>query len=227
LCEHRLIAKPLAKEVQFFTSHYDRGESWYRAHFPRLQPGQQTFESSPYYLFHPYVPRRVATMLPEAKLLVLLRDPSARAYSHYLHSRHLGIENLSFEDALDAEDARMAEAERLGIESPAGASLHRSFSYKSRGLYAAQLERWLEHVSRNQLMVVKSETYLRDPESVVTDVVTFLGLPEGGVEKKANSNVLATSSGTTLAPSTKQRLIEYFEDDAARLKMMGLDVIWQ
>ena len=226
LSEHRLIAKPLAKEVQFFTSHYGRGEAWYRAHFPYLQPGQLTFESSPYYLFQPYVPRRVATLLPEAKLLVLLREPSARAYSHYLHSRHLGVENLSFEDALDAEDARMAEAERLGIESPAGESLHRSFSYKSRGLYAAQLERWLEHVSREQLMVVKSETYLRDPETVVSDVVTFLGLPKGEVQKRANSNVLASSAGSTLDPSTKQTLTEYFEDDAARLKTM-VDVAWQ
>lgn len=227
LCEHRLIAKPLAKEVQFFTTHYDRGESWYRAHFPYLQPGQQTFESSPYYLFQPYVPRRVATLLPEAKFLVLLREPTARAFSHYLHSRHLGVENLSFEDALDAEDARLAEAERLGIESPEGESLHRSFSYKSRGLYAAQLERWLEHVAPEQLMVVKSEAYLRDPATVVSAVVTWLGLPTVEVQKRANSNVLAASAGSTLAPSTKQRLTEYFQDDAAQLSKMGFDVTWQ
>src|SRR5579885_2674785 len=107
LGQHPQIAPAVIKEVHFFDNNYERGVGWYRTQFPFLieksiakNIGQQNFitgEASPYYLFHPHVPERAAKVVPGAKLIVLLRNPIDRAYSHYYHEVELGHEKLSFE----------------------------------------------------------------------------------------------------------------------------------
>ena len=103
---HPGITGPSWKEVSFFDRHWWRGEFWYRGQFP-LRSGQRLVgEASPSYLFHPLAPERVRSLVPEAKLIALVRDPVDRAYSHYQHEVALGREPLSFEDALAAEAER-------------------------------------------------------------------------------------------------------------------------
>ncbi len=106
------------KGVHFFDTGYGRGMSWYASRFPtrltawyvarRHGVELRTGEASPYYLFHPHVPGRVAEHLPQVKLIALLRDPVGRAYSHYQHEVARGFETLSFEEAIEAEAARLA-----------------------------------------------------------------------------------------------------------------------
>ena len=66
-----------------------------------------TYEASPYYLFHPYVPERVHEFNPNIKLIILLRNPIDRAYSHYQYISKLGLEKLSFEDGIRLESERL------------------------------------------------------------------------------------------------------------------------
>src|SRR5436189_26280 len=101
---HPQVTGPSFKEVSFFDRHYARGERWYRAHLP-VRRRAVVGEASPSYLFHPLAPERVARMLPEARLIALLRNPVDRAFSHYQHEVALGREQLSFEDALAGEFA--------------------------------------------------------------------------------------------------------------------------
>src|SRR5690606_40242338 len=63
---HPQVRPATGKELQYFTLYHGRGQRWYRGHFPRLAPGQVTFEASPYYLFHPSAPRRVAEKIGRA-----------------------------------------------------------------------------------------------------------------------------------------------------------------
>ena len=109
LRKHPSIIGPSWKEVSYFDRHYARGPAWYRGNFPnKLRTrGALVGEASPSYLFHPLGPRRVRELVPEARLVALLRDPVDRALSHYNHERALGREPLSFEDALAAEDDRL------------------------------------------------------------------------------------------------------------------------
>ena len=78
------------KELHFFDEHFAKGVDWYRAFFPLERSRARaraeghdliTGEATPYYLFHPLVPERVATTVPDVRLIVLLRDPIERAYS--------------------------------------------------------------------------------------------------------------------------------------------------
>jgi hypothetical protein len=96
LCQHPAVVKAvLHKGVHYFDMAYDRGPGWYQAHFPLRAVARRatraagaapvTFESSPYYMFHPLAAERIAADLPGVRLLVLTRDPAERAHSAYTH----------------------------------------------------------------------------------------------------------------------------------------------
>src|SRR4029077_8300567 len=137
------------KGVHYFDSNHARGSRWYRSHFrsawARRRAGQITGEASPYYLFHPRAPQLAAAEIPDARLIVLLRDPVERTYSHWSEQKRNGVETLSFEDALAAEPERIAgEAERLLADPDAVSFAYEQQSYALQSEYATSIERWLE-----------------------------------------------------------------------------------
>jgi len=167
LAQHPQVRAPLRKEVQFLSLDWDRGIPWYRRHFPVLEPGQQTFEASPYYLFHPSVPSRAAAAVPEARFIALLREPVARTVSHHRHNQATGVEPMTLERALDLEPARLAG-------DPDGRN-HRLYSYVGRSLYAEQIRRWRAAVG-DRLLVLLSEDFFDAPSRTFAQVLEFLGL---------------------------------------------------
>ena len=202
LAAHPSVRPATGKELQFFSLHHRRGERWYRAHFPVRPPGVRSFEASPYYLFDPDVPARAAAMLPQAKFIALLRDPAERAYSHYLHSKAYGVEPLSFADALDAEPARLATGDHTA---------RRRFSYVARGRYAEQLSRWLDHIPRERLLVVRTE----DLNAHYPQILGFLGLDAMPAPAERHTRRPADSPGLT--PQLRARLDRTFAADQKAL----------
>jgi hypothetical protein len=174
----------LHKGVHYFDTEYGRGQAWYLGHFPtrRLSsPGSApavTGESSPYYMFHPHAPRRIAADLPDARLLVLLRDPVERAYSAHSHELARGYETEPFARALELEPERTAgERERM-LADPAYESHHLQHnSYLARGQYIEQLEHLDELFGRDQVHVIDSDEFFTDPQPVFDGVCDFLDLP--------------------------------------------------
>jgi Sulfotransferase domain len=217
LCAHPQLAPPLGKELQYFTLNHRRSLDWYRGHFPVLGQGQQTFEATPYYLFHPSAPQRVAAALPDTKFVVMLRDPVERAISHYLHTCRVGAEPLSFQGALAAEPERMEQARHLGLDTREGHQIFRLFSYASRGLYAAQLERWLALIPRSRVHIIVSEQFRESPPEVFESLLDFLELDAFTPPSFAQHSRRAPGSSTQVPPAVRERLREHFSDDAARL----------
>jgi len=217
LAAHPQVRPATGKELQFFSLHYGRGERWYRAHFPTTPPGVRSFEASPYYLFHPSVPARVAATLPEARFVALLRDPVERAYSHYLHTRSYGAEPLSFADALDAEEERLARALRSGPETAAAHHALRNHSYLARGRYAEQLDRWFAVLPRERLYVVRSEELAADPAGTYAGILRFLELPPFTPAAFARHTRRVDVGPSQLTPELRARLRAYFAPHNARL----------
>jgi Sulfotransferase domain len=179
LCAHPGVAAPSHKEIHYFDLQSFRSRRWYRSHFPPVASsrGSITGEASPYYLFHPAVPARVAEALPDVRLIALVRDPVARAYSHYQLSVRDGHETLGFDEALRAEPDRLAgEEERLLADGAYRSHAHRHQSYAARGAYAEQLRRWHSHVAPERLLVISSEELFADPAGTAAAVLEFLGL---------------------------------------------------
>lgn len=224
---HPQVRPATGKELQYFTLYYGRGERWYRGHFPRLAPGQVTFEASPYYLFHPSAPQRVAETLPEARFVVLLRDPVERAYSHYRHTRAYGAEPLSFADALAAEERRLAAALRQGPDTREAHAALRNHSYAARGRYAEQLQRWFAHVPRQRIHVIRSEDLYADPAAVYADLLRFLGLDPFTPAAFGRHTRTGGAGPTGLDPSVRAELADYFAPHNARLaELLGWSDPW-
>lgn len=182
LAGHPQVAAPFRKEIKFFDSNYFHGLEWYRAHFPLksgLDGGKITGEASPYYMFHPCAPARICAALPGAKIILLLRNPVDRAFSHYQHMVRVGVESLSFKDALAQEEIRLAgEAEKIAADPRYSTAKHVRYSYKARGYYLAQLQTWYGLYPKEQILVLKSEDLSDQPSSVFRQTLKFLGLPD-------------------------------------------------
>ena len=228
LRRHPAITGPSWKEVSYFDRHYGRGEAWYRGNFPnRVRArGKLVGEASPSYIFHPLGPERVKALVPEARLVALVRHPVDRALSHYHHEVALGREPLRFEDALDAEEDRLrGEEERLAADPSYFSRAWWSHAYKSRGRYAEQLERWLAVFPREQLLILPSEDLGGEPERTHTRVLDFLGAVPHRLDAYPR---VYERQYEAMSPETRERLAAEFEAPNRRLyELLGRDLGWR
>jgi sulfotransferase family protein len=227
LRRHPGITGPSWKEVSYFDRHYARGEAWYRGNFPNRARtrGKLVGEASPSYLFHPLGPERVRALVPEARLIALVRNPVDRALSHYNHEVALGREPLSFEDALAAEEERLeGEEERLRSDPRYFSRAWWSHTYKSRGRYAEQLEHWLAVFPHEQLVIVPSEELLGEPERTHGQVLEFIGAPQHSLPSYPR---VFERDYEQMKPETRVLLVEEFADANRRLyELLGRNLGW-
>lgn len=168
LQQHNEIGRSLLKEVKYFdTNQYGNGWRWYRAHFPIHGV---SIDASTSYLLYKEVAERIARFIPNARIIVLLRDPAERAWSHYRHQVTRGREHRPFEVAI-AADIEAYEREGLPCMDDYDG---RQFSYVRRGLYAEQLTAFRR---RFPVLTLKSEDLFADPQNVVNRVCRFAELP--------------------------------------------------
>ena len=222
------------KEVQYFHRYYEKGDRWYRARFPLASSGAlvrrrtgvapAVGETSPDYLFDPRAPGRVYAFDPEMKLIAVLRDPVERAYSHWRMERRRGREPLSFEDALDREEAELEQELELLLETPGYRDVPFRMSYAARGRYAEQLERWLALFPREQVLVLESEEVTAHPEEAASRIAHFLGVPEWQAERYP---LRGAQGEEAMPPETRERLATTFvEPNRALESMLGRTLGW-
>ncbi|HEY8200286.1 MAG TPA: sulfotransferase domain-containing protein [Actinomycetota bacterium] len=237
LLEHQDVEQTLlgVKGMHYFSSNHQRSWAWYRAHFPTQASRERAKrergfapivgESSPYYMFHPLAPKRIAEHLPEVKLLALLRDPVERAYSAYQHMRYEGLERLpTFEEAVEAEPERLAgEVEKI-LRDPGYESYHhRHHAYVTRGIYADQLETLYSLFPKEQILVLD---FLSDPPTGLQRVLDFLGLPPHKVPVDLGHRHNA-GSYSGMSPEVRERLVELYRSHNQRLyDLLGHDFGW-
>jgi hypothetical protein len=239
LSRHPEIAPSLRKETEYFTINYGLGEAWYRAHFPlslrrRLSRGLgrtiRSFEATPDYLFDPRAPERAAALLPTAPLIVVLRDPVERAYSHYHHNVRLGLEDLSFAEAIAAEEDRLASDLDEMQQDPLHRALnYRRYSYFSRGLYAEQLTRWFERYPRDQFLVLMAEDLFAAPEDTLHQILRYVGASKWSPPEFHNySYTRQSSAGNPEIPDEVRReLYARFESPNHELgELLGTTLSW-
>jgi hypothetical protein len=190
LSDHPAILKAvLHKGVHYFDVDYARGPRWYRGHFPLRRRAEriervhgvvpQTFESSPYYMYHPHAVARIARDLPNVKLVVLVRDPVERAYSQHAHEVARGFEpERDFGRALALEPVRLSGVrQRLLADPHAYDFAHQHHAYRARGEYIEYLEPMAHLLGRDRIHVVDSAAFFADPRPVYDAVLEFLELP--------------------------------------------------
>ena len=263
LDQHPQIHMSLVKEPKFFAlegqkldfQNPDQGINHfsvtslekYRALFQDVSDEIAIGEASPLYLYSPEAPNRIKHYIPHAKLIAILRNPTERAYSSYMHLVREGYETLSFEEGL-REEKRRIQAKWAHL-----------WHYERGGYYYSQLQRYFDTFDRNQIRVYLYENLNDDSIAVVQDIFRFLGVDDSfapdltrmnvsGIPKSrllynffARKNLVRTIL-TTLLPmqfrksisqhikkwnltanpsisvETKKKLIEVYREDVLRLQ---------
>lgn len=224
LIQHPQIISAFRKEIHYFDKNYEKGMNWYNSFFPLIEKKGISGEASPFYLYHKLVPQRIKSDLNNVRLIVLLRDPVQRAFSHYKMEKRRGIEKFSFVDALEAEETRLKLGEEK-LESGLYSYNHQYFSYLDRGNYAVQLQRWFEYFDKDNILILNSESFFKDPGAIYNQVLTFLGL-------KSHNKVHFTPLNTDktkkkMSKDAEQYLKEYFKLKNQELyDLLGEEYSW-
>jgi hypothetical protein len=214
LTQHPLVERAAGKEVHYFSRFFDEGVEWYRQCFPapKWRDGRRTItgEATPY-LAYPSAPERMAQVVPQARLIALLRNPVDRTYSHYQHSVRRTGETRSFEEV-------------IGFMSRDDAPR----KYLSKSIYVDQFLHWLKYFDREQMLVLKSEDFFENPKDSLKTVLAFLDLPDW--EPKVWDLYYKRHTGKYkegMDPVTRRRLEEYFEPHNKKLyDFLGVDFGW-
>lgn len=224
------------KSPHYFDINFTRGERWYRSHFPTrsalTRAARKTGfrplcgEASPYYMFHPLAPERVAKTIPDVKLIVTLRNPVDRAYSNYWERLGSHAEDLpTFEEAIDAEEDRLDGEVQKILADPSYYSVHHdSHSYLARGRYLEHLEPWLSLFDAGQILILPMEEITKSAAATYVRIQEFLGLPVVEIPELPHHNKLPVEP---MNPDTRARLVEYYRPhNAALQERLGTIFAW-
>lgn len=234
LLQHPHIHGATTKQIEYFSKNYDKSIAWYRSYFPlritrklcnKLGMPFRTGEASTEYLHLRTVAERARELLPDTQIIVLLRDPVNRAYSHYNHAVKNNKEDLSFAQAIEKEQERIDGEQEKVEENPGYTNLHyRSHTYLTRGKYAEFLKPWFDHFDRDQIKVIKSENLFQEPGETTNDVFRFLGVKSYELDKYHQVN---KRDYEDLDEELKEKIQKYYEPHIEELKeLIGQDMEW-
>lgn len=206
LAGHDQVLPPIQKEIYFFDRYHDKGQSWYQRFFPLRKELQNrhliTGEASPYYFYGEQVPGRIHKINPQIKLILVLRDPVERAWSHFRHNVKHGVEPRSFADAIHAE---------INGERPQEIR----FRYLENGRYADFVDSWNDQFDSSQLLVLESAKFFGETHSSMNRVAEFLNIRPFPTSEFSAANV---GSGSSEIPQQESKLLaEHFADSNHRL----------
>lgn len=172
LQEHPELCMPY-KELHYFSRerNWKKDPTWYRNHFSNCSSQQLLGEFSTSYLSCEAAPERIHETIPEARLIVSLRDPIDRAYSSFRNDRASGNlpEDTSFAKAVTEHDR-----------------------YTTRGRYATQLRRFREYFGPEDLLVLRYESIEGNPRGFLRSIFRFLGVDESFVPSMMNERINAS-----------------------------------
>jgi len=210
------VALSRVKETHFFD---DDGRDWaspdYADYHAQFDPAGAAAcgEATPIYLYWPGALERIKAYNPAMRLIVMLRDPVARAWSHWRMEYARGAETQPFAWCVREGRRRLFDAEPWGF--------HREFSYVERGFYAEQMARLFSLFPKARVLTLRAEDLRRDPGEVLARVRRFLDLPSGDTPTRRESHVgREMDYGGDLVAEDTAFLRGLYARDAARLRAL-------
>lgn len=187
LIQHPAVISPIRKEIHYFETYYRLGPGWYRAHFPKknvLKQGKLiTGEASPCYMLFPEAIAAIKSLVPQCKMIVLLREPAARAISSYYHQVNGKKEKRPVKQALFDNDPVFNQAKTLNLQKKLLQNkkltfYYRHYSYLERGHYASQLKWVYDMFDKKHVLIDQAENLFSNPEKVYKKICRFLKIDD-------------------------------------------------
>ncbi len=223
LSAHPDMCIPPIKETKFFLfdDDYQKGKSFYDSYFSNYSGQQAVGEFDPDYMLFPFTAQRLKdTLGAELKIIVVLRNPADRAYSHYLMTKRKGLEPHSFIKALDEERNRQQDIK-----------IRKIYAYKERGMYGRQIEAYLQVFEKNNFLFLEFERdFLRNREETIRNVQAFLGVPYHQLDVLVHSNeagepIHDTVNELVRKPNFAKRILKFLLPVKSLRKAMRKKVI--
>lgn len=200
LNQHPQVLAPKIKELHYFDKYFGFGEKWYRSNFVGENLGQRLirergveralrYEATPEYMFLPAGAKRLHAFRPDLKLVVVLRDPAARAVSQYWHMQRLNWESRPIDLAI--------QSDLCLVSTRADGDLTKEevcHSYVDRGIYYPQIERILKVFNRDQLLILFFEDLTERTDDALKKLWPFLGIDAANPTDLQAQNVGAKSA---------------------------------
>jgi len=237
LIKHPDVHRPSGKEIDYFDRFFSRGIKWYKVKFPLnikklfvkkfSKKNFVTGEATPRYVEHPHALKRIKKILPNAKFIVLMRNPIDRAFSHYNMNMTSELEYLTFEDALKHEKKRIhGRYEKMQRVEGYYSWDYDIFGYLEHGIYVKYLKRWMDVFPREQFLILQTEEFKKNTSDVYNNALQFLNLPENTLKEYTLHKKLENKK-RVMKPETRKQLVEYFKPHNEELyKFLGRNFHW-
>jgi hypothetical protein len=237
LVQHQCVQPITTKEPRFFDKYYNRGENWYRINFPftfqkfiseKINKNKFiTGDATPRYLDHPHAPHRIKKITPNAKFIVLLRNPIDRAYSNYNMRINAKREHLSFEDTIEKERKQVKdEFKKMQQNEEYYSRDYYHNAYLDRSIYVDKLKRWMEVFPKEKFLIIQSEEFFKDTSKMYKEVLEFLNLPNQELPEYKQIGK-AKYKQPKMNSETRKKLVEYFKPHNERLyEFLGRRFDW-
>jgi tetratricopeptide (TPR) repeat protein len=205
LKQHPQILLPHKKEIDFFSKYFHRGRDWYLSHFSSIAEANNfiTGEASTRYFDCAEVDVKIKQMLPQTKLIILLRNPVERTISDYYHHVNRGVETRTLQEIVTSTQLFLKKATKREL-----AYTDSEFNYILTSIYYPKIQRWINQFDREQILVIASESLFQDPRSVMTKVFQFLDVDFYDSNKYNQYNI---GSYPKVADELKQNLHDIFQ----------------
>lgn len=182
LREHPEVFVPLAKDIEFFDNNYEKGSEWYLSFFKAGKHKKAVGELSHDYYLLPGTEKRIYQLLPDAKLICILREPVDKMISHYLFTRRLYPgNNIRFEDLI-SDTRKISRAENFALSTDIGLNIE-SVDYYSR------LLPFYRDFPREHILVLFYDELKEDPSLFIAGIYDFLGVSSGFKPSALNERV--------------------------------------
>jgi len=215
LDQHPSLSKSAYDELGFFDVNFHLGLHWYRSLFPSIFTKFRiklkthffmTYDVTPFYVRRPWVARRMKKLFPDSKLIIVLRNPVDRTYSHYYLSTESG-ETRTFEEVIE-EDMNDISEWSVDLKDDYYFATKVENSKLARAFYVEQLAVWFELFPKNQILIISSEELASNTKNIMNDIFQFLNLPEYEIPNIEKVNV---SKYSKMNPETRKILIDFFK----------------
>ena len=232
ICEHPCASPAAYDEIGFFDSNFHLGLNWYRSMFPtkrriedirRKEGVAITGEDTPFYFWNPVAAKRIQKLLPNIKLITILRNPIDRAYSEYQDLVSSESNSPSFETFIENEintrrkDSSLITEENFEI-------FNQKNSYLLKGVYVDQLKIWAGLFPKEQIFTLSTENLNSEPITALESVFQYLNLPDYKIK---NTRRQKQKKYVPMNSQTRKILIEFFKPHNERLfKFIGKKFDW-
>ncbi len=207
LRQHPQILLPHKKEINFFNRNFDFGTNWYLAHFPAIARlnGKPclTGEATPHYLGNTAVDHRILELVPDVKLIIMIRNPVDRTISDYYHHFNRGVETRSLATIIKSSQQYLATATAADLEYTDDEN-----EYILKSIYVYKIRRWMKLFPPENILILENESFFNDIPSSMERVFSFLELPNHQENNYIKHNI---GNYNPVSPEIKQTLTELFQ----------------